>query len=221
LTGDGSWLSVGIDAVGILTFGIGRAALGTTVRSAKAARGAVQQATVRAVREDALAQGRNLTGRALNDLYNLAKRNAGGLNSAAARRAIARAPAGGIPRAGDLVRDGLHPRAIIQERAEEITEAHTLWRQLRAGTLTAAERKIGRPWDLPEKITTARSGAQASLDALRDIGTSDAAAKQFAKNATVSSWLWRVSTGVGVAADGLDKFGAFTRLQQPLTGSAL
>lgn len=221
LAGDGSWLSVGLDAVGLLTFGIGRASLGASVRSAEASRGAVQQATMSSLREDAQVAGRNLTGRALNDAYNLAKRNARGLNARAARRVIARAPAGGFPRVGDFFRDGLHPGPILHERVEEITEARALAGRFRAGTLTAAEREFGRPWDLPEEVVTSRSGAQASLDALHSMGATSEAAERFARNATVSTRAFRSSTGIGVTADLLDKAGAFAVLQQPLTGSAL
>lgn len=168
LQGRGSWLDVGMNLFGVLTLGVGRAALGgvkVATRGARAAgqAGRTDELVAAAVRAHPGA-GR-VGGKALRKMERAARKQAkleagpSALHRDQVTEALARGPRG-VPSAGDVVR-GLDPRAMARETvdgARGLVDGQN-WQ--------AARQALGNRQLVSPLLDDA---ARAELDALRHLG---------------------------------------------------
>ena len=210
LSGDGSWLDVGIDVFALATLGIGRGALAGIKGGAKATRALGVQA-----RADELLAGKVATatrgGKTLKkgQLRNLTRgavaqaRGELGMSGRAVAGALSR-PARAVPRPREVLR-GLDPRTLTRETVEGVEDLFDgpAWRR------ALQEVRAGRPGTglLDDEAVRALKDLDTLPAAVRDLPVVDAASDATRRGVKV----FYGSTGAAVVVDGLDKRGAFDR----------
>ncbi|WBB58623.1 hypothetical protein O7599_23725 [Streptomyces sp. WMMC500] len=105
LAGEGSWLDVALDVVGIATFGIGRAAIA-------GARGAA--AGAKAFSRTSLYQAARASGKGVNKSWKIANAGSGSARGSAHAAAVAGMPASRLQGVKGIL-EGFNPKAIVKE----------------------------------------------------------------------------------------------------------
>ncbi|MFJ4920893.1 hypothetical protein [Streptomyces sp. NPDC088725] len=188
LGGEGSWRSVFLDAIGVATFGLGRAAI-SGAKSAAAGSKAVARSNLY---KNAVASGASR-----KQAWNLANRGSqGALRGKSTAQAMASMPKGKFPGLNNI-REGFSPTAMAKDTVEGVKSVRN------AFTGIAAPRSVG---------TLDPDLAKAAAD-LRRI--SPAALKMPAVASAVDTFssqtnIWAASTLVGVAAGAEGAYGTVT-----------
>ncbi|MEW2323539.1 hypothetical protein AB0926_20930 [Streptomyces griseoincarnatus] len=204
LGGEGSWKSVILDAVGVATFGLGRAAMagakGVAAGGKALARSNLYKNAVR-------------SGMKTNKAWNLANRGAqGSVRGKDAARAMATMPKGKLPNWSNL-KEGFSPSALARDTVDGVKSIRNAfsregWREGLSGM--AAPRSAGT-LD-PDLARTA-----AGLDGIAPAAREFPAVSNALNNFTGQTNVWAGSTATGVLAGSEGAYGAVTSVADKVT----
>ena len=205
LGGEGSWKSVFLDAVGVATFGLGRAAI---VGAKGVAAGS------KALARSNLFKSASASGMKANKAWNLANRGAqGAIRGKDAARAMAGMPKGKFPTWGNI-KEGFSPVSMYRDTVDGVKSignafSRQAWRDGVAGT--AAPRSLGT-LD-PDLARTA-----AELDNIAPAAQAMPDVSRALSNFSGQSNVWLGATATGTAAGAEGAHGAVTGLYDRGTG---
>lgn len=197
LGGQGSWKTVILDAVGIATFGVGRAAMA-------GAKGA--SAGAKAVARSNLYKAARAAGKNENKAWKVANRGSqGSVRGGDSAQAMAAMPKGKLPGPSAL-KDGFNPKSIYRDTVDDVKTIKTGMAPFKAphSPSTLLNPDLARAADGIRKIDSA---------ALRmpDVRSASSA---FSGQASV----WNGSTGVGIVAGFEGAYGSVTDSYNYVTG---
>ncbi|MFD5052732.1 putative T7SS-secreted protein [Streptomyces tendae] len=205
LGGEGSWKSVILDAVGVATFGLGRAAMagakGVAAGSKALARSNLYKSAV-------------ASGMKTNKAWNLANRGAqGAIRGKDAAKAMANMPKGKLPTWSNL-KEGFSPVSMYRDTVggvKSISNAFSRegWREGLAGM--AAPRSAGT-------LDPDLARAAADLDGIAPAATQMPPVSNALGNFSGQTNAWAGATATGVAAGAEGAYGAVTSLYDRATG---
>ncbi|WP_250299272.1 hypothetical protein [Streptomyces sp. A 4/2] len=205
LGGEGSWKAVFLDAVGVATFGIGRAAM-------SGAKGAA--AGSKALARSSLFKNAVSSGMKTNKAWKLANRGAqGALRGRSAAKALASAPKGPLP-SWSNVKEGFSPTSMYRDTVDGVKSVKNAF--------------SGQAWrEGVKSVAPPRSAGTLDPDLARaaaDLkGISPAALKMPAVASSVSNFtaqtnVWAGATATGVVAGAEGAYGSVTSLYDKVTG---
>ncbi|MFI9728038.1 hypothetical protein [Streptomyces sp. NPDC052092] len=204
LGGEGSWKSVILDAVGVATFGLGRAAMagakGVAAGSKALARSNLYKNAVR-------------SGMKTNKAWNLANRGAqGSVRGKDAARAMATMPKGKLPNWNNI-KEGFSPTAMYRDTVDGVKSVRNAfsregWREGLSGM--AAPRSAGT---LDPDLARAAAGLDGIAPAAREFPAVSSALNNFTGQTNV--WAGATATGVTAGAEGA--YGAVTSVADRVT----
>ncbi|MFD9025465.1 putative T7SS-secreted protein [Streptomyces parvulus] len=205
LGGEGSWKSVILDAVGVATFGLGRAAMA-------GAKGVA--AGSKALARSNLYKNAVASGMKTNKAWNLANRGAqGAIRGKDAARAMAAMPKGKLPTWSNL-KEGFSPVSLYRDSVDGVKSIGNAfsrqgWREGVQGM--AAPRSAGT---LDPDLARAAAG----LDGIAPAATQMPAVSSALNNFSGQTNVWAGATATGVAAGSEGAYGAVTSLYEGATG---
>ncbi|MFE0175275.1 hypothetical protein ACFWZ2_23440 [Streptomyces sp. NPDC059002] len=205
LGGEGSWKSVFLDAVGVATFGLGRAAMA-------GAKGAA--AGTKAVARSSLARKALASGMKPNKAWNLANRGSqGALRGKSAAEAMAKMPKGKLPNWNNI-KEGFSPSAMARDTVDGVKSVRNAfsgqaWRDGLKGM--AAPRSAGT---LDPDLARAASDLRGISPAATGMPNVSNALGNFSGQTNV----WAGATATGVVAGAEGAYGSVTTLTDKVTG---
>ncbi|MFD4968859.1 hypothetical protein [Streptomyces sp. NPDC058424] len=204
LGGEGSWKSVFLDAVGLATFGIGRAAMA-------GARGAT--AGTKALARSNLFKNAIASGMKSNRAWNLANRGAqGAIRGKAAAKALAGMPKGKLPSWSNL-REGFSPVSMYRDTVDGVKAiggafSKQAWRDGARGL--AGPRSLGTLDPDLAKAAAGLKGIAPNALKMPDVGHA-------LSNFTGQTNVWAGATATGVVAGAEGAYGTVTDLYDKVT----
>lgn len=205
LGGEGSWKAVFLDAVGVATFGIGRAAM-------SGAKGAA--AGSKALARSSLFKNAMASGMKTNKAWNLANRGTqGALRGKSAAKALAAAPKGRLP-SWSNVKEGFSPVSMYRDTVDGVKSVKNAF--------------SGQAWrDGVKSVAAPRSAGTLDPDLARTAadlkGIAPAALKMPAVASSVGNFtgqanVWAGSTATGVVAGAEGAYGTVTSAYDKVAG---